>query len=137
MAASLHKVRCQSSTITNQLIGTWQMDFRQTKSNASEDKINLLNDLDTQSKDRIESKYKDRQMIFRADKSFSMYIKGAEIIVAKWELVVDEKAIIITPDIGHQLRYDITRLNDRKLIVKPKVKNESSLLFSEWHLSKK
>lgn len=121
----------------NQIVGTWTMDLGRSKAKMTEDKKSALNDLDPQSRNQIESKYKNRELVFRKDKSFSLMIKGYEVIVGTWELTPNKKSIVVKPERGGKYRYDIVSVNAKRLRIRPRVKSESNLLFPEWHLIKK
>lgn len=121
----------------NQIVGTWKMDFGKSKAKMTEDKKSALNDLDPQSRSQIESKYKNRELIFRKDKSFSLMIKGDEVIIGTWEITPNKKSIVVKPERGEKYHYDIVSMNANRLRIRPRVKSESNLLFPEWNLVKK
>ncbi|OEK02290.1 hypothetical protein BFP97_12510 [Roseivirga sp. 4D4] len=120
-----------------QVTGTWTMDLGKSKSRMTQDKRSALNDLDAQTRNRIESKYKNRELIFRKDKTFSMIINGDEVITGDWKIAPNGKRIVVVPERGENYRYDIVSINANRLRIKPRVKSENNLLFPEWHLVKK
>lgn len=130
-------VTSQEKTIQKEIIGTWVMDYNESKQKMNISSRSHLDSIKKGQRDRIQNSYTDRKDTYSADGSYYRLLADGRHVSGSWQLINKDSQIEITgPDGESKLYLQIESLKDNKMMLRPVVDDDTKLTIPVWYYTK-
>lgn len=128
-------LNAQGNSTSTLLLGTWNINYGQTKGQMSSNGLAHLNGMAANKKTNMETSYANRQYAFNTDGSFTIVLPSGNNVAGTWTLTNNDASILMT--VGAAVKqYDILYLTGNSMGLNVDIANTGTLLYPELHLTK-
>lgn len=130
-------VTSQEKTIQKEIIGTWVMDYNESKQKMNISSRSHLDSIKKGQRDRIQNSYTDRKDTYSADGNYYRLLADGRDVSGSWQLINKDSQIEITgPDGESKLYLQIESLKDNKMMLRPVVDDDKKMTIPVWYYTK-
>ncbi|GGF30325.1 lipocalin family protein [Flavobacterium limi] len=131
----LNCLTLSAQTQKEQLTGIWNFDFHASTANMEEKaKTILAKNPAVQAK--LESNYRNRQIIFNADGNYIFHLHDGKEERGTWTSNNTNRSITMTTSQGHTQNLTIILISPTVMILEPEANGKMIPMLSRWYFTK-